>query len=47
MSTMARALLLRELPGYAGYCARVRYRLIPGLWQARAGLPWSARQVLV
>jgi len=25
-------LLTRELPGYAAYKARVRYRLIPGLW---------------
>jgi protein-S-isoprenylcysteine O-methyltransferase Ste14 len=25
-------LLARELPGYAAYQARVRYRLIPGLW---------------
>ena len=25
-------LLARELPGYAAYEARVRYRLIPGLW---------------
>ena len=25
-------LLTRELPGYAAYQARVRYRLIPGLW---------------
>jgi len=24
--------LRRELPGYAGYAARVRFRLIPGLW---------------
>ncbi len=24
--------LLTELPGYAEYCRRVRYRLIPGLW---------------
>ena len=21
-----------NLPGYADYCGRVRYRLIPGLW---------------
>jgi protein-S-isoprenylcysteine O-methyltransferase Ste14 len=25
-------LLNRELPGYAEYMARVRYRLIPGIW---------------
>jgi protein-S-isoprenylcysteine O-methyltransferase Ste14 len=25
-------LLARELPGYAAYQARVRYRLIPGFW---------------
>jgi protein-S-isoprenylcysteine O-methyltransferase Ste14 len=25
-------LLARELPSYAAYQARVRYRLIPGLW---------------
>ena len=24
--------LARELPGYAGYMTRVRYRLIPGVW---------------
>ena len=24
--------LKRDLPGYADYCRRVRYRLIPGLW---------------
>jgi protein-S-isoprenylcysteine O-methyltransferase Ste14 len=24
--------LRRELPGYADYCARVRYRLLPGVW---------------
>jgi len=24
--------LLRELPGYADYAARVRYRLVPGVW---------------
>jgi len=24
--------LLRELPGYAEYTARVRYRLVPGVW---------------
>ena len=24
--------LVRELPGYADYAARVRYRLVPGLW---------------
>ena len=22
----------RNLPGYAEYCAKVRYRLLPGLW---------------
>ena len=25
-------LLRRELPGYAEYAARVRYRLVPGVW---------------
>ena len=25
-------MLVRELPGYAEYRARVRYRLIPGIW---------------
>jgi protein-S-isoprenylcysteine O-methyltransferase Ste14 len=25
-------LLRRELPGYAGYMGRVRYRLIPYIW---------------
>jgi protein-S-isoprenylcysteine O-methyltransferase Ste14 len=24
--------LRRDLPGYIDYCARVRYRLIPGIW---------------
>lgn len=24
--------LRRELPGYAEYAARTRYRLLPGLW---------------
>jgi protein-S-isoprenylcysteine O-methyltransferase Ste14 len=24
--------LTRNLPGYGDYCARVRYRLVPGLW---------------
>lgn len=24
--------LRRELPGYAEYCARTRYRLVPGVW---------------
>jgi protein-S-isoprenylcysteine O-methyltransferase Ste14 len=24
--------LMAELPGYTGYAARVRYRLIPGVW---------------
>jgi len=24
--------LARELPGYADYCRRVRYRLVPGIW---------------
>jgi len=24
--------LRSELPGYAGYCERVRYRLVPGVW---------------
>ena len=26
------ALLARELPGYAEYCGKVRYRLVPGVW---------------
>jgi protein-S-isoprenylcysteine O-methyltransferase Ste14 len=25
-------LLQRELPGYAAYATRVRYRLLPGVW---------------
>jgi protein-S-isoprenylcysteine O-methyltransferase Ste14 len=25
-------ILLAQLPGYAGYAARVRWRIIPGLW---------------
>ena len=25
-------MLIDELPGYAAYAERVRYRLIPGLW---------------
>ena len=25
-------LLLRDLPGYADYCRKVRYRLVPGIW---------------
>jgi protein-S-isoprenylcysteine O-methyltransferase Ste14 len=24
--------LARDLPGYAEYCARVRWRLVPGVW---------------
>jgi len=24
--------LRRELSGYADYCTRVRYRLLPGVW---------------
>jgi protein-S-isoprenylcysteine O-methyltransferase Ste14 len=24
--------LKRDLPGYADYCRRVRYRLVPGIW---------------
>ena len=24
--------LIRNLPGYADYCAHVRFRLAPGLW---------------
>jgi protein-S-isoprenylcysteine O-methyltransferase Ste14 len=24
--------LARELPGYSAYQARVRYRLVPGVW---------------
>jgi protein-S-isoprenylcysteine O-methyltransferase Ste14 len=26
------AFLLQQLPGYAAYCARIRYRLIPRVW---------------
>jgi len=26
------ALLLRELPGYVAYCAKLRWRLMPGIW---------------
>jgi protein-S-isoprenylcysteine O-methyltransferase Ste14 len=26
------ALLLKELPGYAEYCARKRWRILPGIW---------------
>ena len=26
------AMLRRDLPGYAAYCAKVRYRLLPGIW---------------
>jgi protein-S-isoprenylcysteine O-methyltransferase Ste14 len=26
------AMLRRELPGYAEYCARVRWRIFPGIW---------------
>lgn len=26
------AMLRRDLPGYAAYCERVRYRLLPGVW---------------
>ncbi len=26
------AFLRRELPGYADYARRVRYRLVPGIW---------------
>jgi len=26
--------LLRDLPGYREYAGRVRFRLIPGVWQA-------------
>jgi protein-S-isoprenylcysteine O-methyltransferase Ste14 len=25
-------MLQRDLPGYANYVARVRYRLMPGIW---------------
>jgi hypothetical protein len=25
-------MLQRDLPGYADYAARVRYRLVPGVW---------------
>jgi protein-S-isoprenylcysteine O-methyltransferase Ste14 len=31
-AVMEEQMLTRELPGYADYRARVRYRLIPGLW---------------
>jgi protein-S-isoprenylcysteine O-methyltransferase Ste14 len=24
--------LLRDLPGYAEYCQRTRFRLVPGVW---------------
>ena len=24
--------LLRDLPGYAGYRTKIRYRLVPGIW---------------
>jgi protein-S-isoprenylcysteine O-methyltransferase Ste14 len=24
--------LTRSLPGYGGYLAKVRYRLVPGIW---------------
>jgi protein-S-isoprenylcysteine O-methyltransferase Ste14 len=24
--------LMAELPGYVNYAARVRYRLVPGVW---------------
>ena len=26
------ALLRRELPGYADYCAKLRWRLVPRIW---------------
>ena len=26
------ALLMTGLPGYANYAAKVRYRLVPGIW---------------
>jgi len=31
-AVMEERLLERELPGYAEYVRRVRYRLVPGLW---------------
>jgi protein-S-isoprenylcysteine O-methyltransferase Ste14 len=33
------AMLQRDLPGYAAYTARARYRLIPGIWRNRAIVP--------
>lgn len=29
-------MLREELAGYGNYAAKVRYRLIPGVWQMRA-----------
>ena len=31
-TTLEDAMLRAELPGYADYAARVRYRLVPGVW---------------
>ena len=31
-TTLEDRMLQAELPGYAGYAARVRYRLLPGIW---------------
>lgn len=31
-AVMEERTLMAELPGYVGYAARVRYRLIPGVW---------------
>ena len=30
--TVEEAMLRRDLAGYAQYAARVRYRLVPGIW---------------
>jgi protein-S-isoprenylcysteine O-methyltransferase Ste14 len=31
-TTLEDRTLLAELPGYRDYAARVRYRLVPGIW---------------
>jgi len=31
-TAMEDSTLMEELPGYRGYAARVRYRLLPGIW---------------
>jgi protein-S-isoprenylcysteine O-methyltransferase Ste14 len=31
-TVMEDRMLRRELPGYAEYAVRTRYRLVPGLW---------------